>query len=123
MIAGSLFCVSHQSTSVSYAVLFKRQVLFLHTEEMAVRYHSSLLRMQRALARGLVTESHLIEKLYDGMVSKNSVLEMMSLVTAYEAFIGNFLCASENWTQFIKESIGSSVVEFALGVNNSSHEH
>ena len=118
MIAGSVFCVSHHSTSVSYAVLFKRQVLFVYTEEMAFRYHSSLLRTQRALARALGAESHLIEKLNAGEITKNSVLEMMSLLTAYEAFIGNFLCASEDWTRFTKKLIDCSVVEFTLGNND-----
>lgn len=122
MIAGSLFCVSHHSTSVSYAALFKRQVLFVHTEEMAFRYHSSLLRTQRALARALGAKSQLIATLInDRMITKNSVIEMMSLVTAYEAFIGNFLCASEDWNQFTKKLIDSSVVEFTLGVSDSSH--
>jgi hypothetical protein len=47
------FVLSHWSTATSYAVLNRKPVVFIHTDEIAAKYAGTLMRTQRYLAAAL----------------------------------------------------------------------
>ena len=83
----SLFIITHASTSVSYAVLYKKPLLLIYTDEMSALYKNNYLRQIRAIGKYLKRPTINISTL--SLVEGNIFPPINSEV--YEKYIDEFI--------------------------------
>lgn len=66
LVRGCAFALSHTSTSVNFAVMAGKPVLFLYSDEYRILYAASMFRAVRAFAQTLGAQLYNIDSIYTG---------------------------------------------------------
>jgi len=110
LIKDSRFIISHHSTSVSYAVLNKKPIFFIYTDDMLTYYKHNAIAYTDSLAAALNATIQNI----DQIKNENELVYNNCDINLYDKFKYNYLTSKESETRSTKRIF----VDFFVGNKN-----
>ena len=115
MVRDAEFVISHQSTSISYAVLNYKPLLFIYTNEMKLLYKNSVVAEIENLAKYFDVDPINISE--DFISQKNPIGKVLK--HQYDKYIENFLASKESQGVEPKEAFHYALINLIEDRNDA----
>lgn len=115
LVRDAEFVISHQSTSISYAVLNNKPILFIYTDEMVNLYNNSVVAEIDSLAKYFGVNPINISKNFE--IQENLIGKVLK--NRYDEYIQNYVASKESQSSNSKDVFYGEIMDL-LEIRNSA---